>query len=240
MRPKAIDKLESAVQDCGNFEILEEFRGIFEEQEENSRHQGRSNSDQRDGKPTLEDAGDNAASNCPAKTRSTASQVSSTQQGRVNTHNEEMPETLPERFRAIQNCVNEDEKVLNHMPNALIPIRGFAHHFSPQFNPHDFFLPGFFTTYRGLKQALDIVQNNNSRGQGLLRDQLLYNEIGARGGTIQEGRGEHATELKSFFNDNERDPEFWEELKRAWLEGPWADWPVDENGNEFVPDPRRA
>lgn len=137
-------------------------------------------------------------------------------------------------------CDDEDNTVLEHMPNALLPIRGFAHHFSPQFDPHDFFPPGFFTTYRGLKQALDVVRREINDGQGLLRDQVLYNEIGARGGTIAPGKGEHATELDSFFNDEERDPGFWEELKKDWQEGPWADWLVDEKGNEFVPDPRRA
>lgn len=101
MRPKVIAKRKSAVQDPANFETLEEFRGIFEEEEEAYKQ-----SNPNDGKPTSEDEGGGADWNSSAKTLPTVDQDSSTQQGRLNTQNEKMPEFLPEKVRTVQSAFN--------------------------------------------------------------------------------------------------------------------------------------
>lgn len=127
--------------------------------------------------------------------------------------------------------------MLCHMPNALIPVHHFTHYFSSTFNTYTEFPPDFFTTVRGLDSAL---QTTKTMAPGKQRDFMLFNEIGARGGTIPIGKGEHATELKPMFNEDElHDWGFWEDLDREWYEGPWADWGVDDKGREHVPDPHR-
>lgn len=136
-------------------------------------------------------------------------------------------------------CTNDEKTILKHMPHALLPVSSFAHHFAPHFDPFHHFGARFFTTVRGLTRSLEIIADISLQ-LSWQRDWLLYNEIGSRGGTIPIGTGEHAMELVTFFEDEDCDAEFWEELAKEWIEGPWADWPVDDWGNERVPDPKRV